>query len=123
VVVFGCLLYVIEGPDNGFTSIPMSIYWAVVTVTTVGYGDIVPTTLPGRFVASIGILIGYSILAIPTAIITSNLIEYTRKVAQTLKWSCQVCGGVDHALDAQFCKHCGAEMEVPDELREKAKAK
>jgi len=123
VVVFGCLLYVIEGPDNGFTSIPMSIYWAVVTVTTVGYGDIVPTTLPGRFVASIGILIGYSILAIPTAIITSNLIEYTRKVAQTLKWSCQVCGGVDHALDAQFCKHCGAEMEVPDELRDKAKAK
>ena len=73
VVVFGCLLYVIDGPEHGFVSIPMSIYWAVVTITTVGYGDVVPGAPMGRFVASIGILIGYSILAVPTAIVTSKL--------------------------------------------------
>jgi voltage-gated potassium channel len=120
VVVFGCLLYVIDGPEHGFVSIPMSIYWAVVTITTVGYGDVVPGTPMGRFVASIGILVGYSILAVPTAIITSKLWERlgSRKAAQTLAWNCQVCAGADHALDATYCKHCGAEMEVPDELRE-----
>lgn len=120
VVVFGCLLYVIDGPEHGFVSIPMSIYWAVVTITTVGYGDVVPGTPTGRFVASIGILIGYSILAVPTAIVTSKLWERlgSRRAAQTLAWNCPVCSGVDHAIDAQHCKHCGADLEVPDELRE-----
>ena len=120
VVVFGCLLYVIDGPEHGFVSIPMSIYWAVVTITTVGYGDVVPGTPMGRFVASIGILIGYSILAVPTAIVTSKLWERlgSRRAAQTLAWNCPVCAGVDHAIDAQHCKHCGADLEVPDELRE-----
>lgn len=120
VVVFGCLLYVIDGPEHGFVSIPMSIYWAVVTITTVGYGDLVPGTPMGRFVASIGILIGYSILAVPTAIVTSKLWERlgTRRAAQTLAWNCKVCAGAHHALDAQFCKHCGADLEVPEELRE-----
>ena len=120
VVVFGCLLYVIDGPEHGFVSIPMSIYWAVVTITTVGYGDVVPGTPTGRFIASIGILIGYSILAVPTAIVTSKLWERlgSRRAAQTLAWNCPVCAGVDHAVDAQHCKHCGADLEVPDELRE-----
>ena len=120
VVVFGCLLYVIDGPEHGFVSIPMSICWAVVTITTVGYGDVVPGTPMGRFVASIGILVGYSILAVPTAIITSKLWERlgSRRASQTLSWNCHVCAGADHALDARFCKHCGAEMEIPDELRE-----
>ena len=119
VVVFGCLLYVIDGPEHGFVSIPMSIYWAIVTITTVGYGDVVPGTPMGRFVASIGILVGYSILAVPTAIITSKLWERlgARRAAQTLAWNCQVCAGADHALDAAFCKHCGAEMDIPDEIR------
>jgi len=120
VVVFGCLLYVIDGPEHGFVSIPMSIYWAVVTITTVGYGDVVPGTPIGRFVASIGILIGYSILAVPTAIVTSKLWERlgSRRAAQTLAWNCPVCAGADHAIDAKHCKHCGADLEVPDELRE-----
>jgi voltage-gated potassium channel len=120
VVVFGCLLYVIDGPEHGFVSIPMSIYWAVVTITTVGYGDVVPGTPMGRFIASIGILVGYSILAVPTAIITSKLWERlgSRRASQVLAWNCHVCAGADHALDARFCKHCGAEMEIPDELRE-----
>ena len=98
----------------------MSIYWAVVTITTVGYGDVVPGTPMGRFVASIGILIGYSILAVPTAIVTSKLWERlgSRRAAKTLAWNCPVCAGVDHASDAQHCKHCGADLEVPDELRE-----
>jgi voltage-gated potassium channel len=98
----------------------MSIYWAVVTITTVGYGDVVPGTPMGRFIASIGILVGYSILAVPTAIITSKLWERlgSRRASQVLAWNCHVCAGADHALDARFCKHCGAEMEIPDELRE-----
>ena len=70
VVVFACIIYVIEGPAHGFTSIPLSIYWAVVTITTVGYGDLAPQTAPGRFVAGFGMLVGYSIIAVPTAIIT-----------------------------------------------------
>ena len=72
-VIFGCLLYVINGPEYGFVNIPMSMYWAVVTITTVEYGDVIPGTPMGRFVTSIGILIGYSILAVPTAILTGKL--------------------------------------------------
>jgi voltage-gated potassium channel len=121
VVVFACTIYVIEGPQHGFTSIPMSIYWAVVTITTVGYGDLIPQTNLGRFVASFGMLVGYSILAVPTAIITTKLWERlnTRKQA-LLNWNCPVCAMGDHALDASFCKHCGAELDIPAELREPA---
>ena len=75
VVVFACIIYVIEGPAHGFTSIPLSIYWAVVTITTVGYGDLVPQTAAGRFVAGFGMLVGYSIIAVPTALITRKLWE------------------------------------------------
>lgn len=118
VVVFACTLYVIEGPEHGFTSIPMSIYWAVVTITTVGYGDLVPQTNLGRFVASFGMLVGYAILAVPTAIITAKLWERlnTRKEA-LLNWNCPVCAMGGHAHDAKFCKHCGAELDIPVDLR------
>jgi len=119
VVVFACLIYVIEGPEHGFTSIPMSIYWAVVTVTTVGYGDITPQTPVGRAIASMGMLVGYSILAVPTAIITTKMWErlHNRKT-RTLNWNCPICAQGDHALDAVYCKHCGAELDVPQELRD-----
>lgn len=121
VIVFACTIYVIEGPEHGFTSIPMSIYWAVVTITTVGYGDLIPQTSLGRFVASFGMLVGYSILAVPTAIITTKLWERlnTRKQAQ-LNWNCPVCAMGNHAQDANYCKHCGAELDVPAELRHPA---
>lgn len=119
VVVFACTIYVIEGPEHGFTSIPMSIYWAVVTITTVGYGDLIPQTNLGRFIASFGMLVGYSILAVPTAIITTKLWERLNNRKQMLlNWNCPVCAMGDHALDASFCKHCGAELDVPAELRQ-----
>ena len=73
VVIFGALIFVIEGPENGFTSIPHSIYWAIVTITTVGYGDMVPQTAIGKAIASLTMLLGYSILAVPTGIITAEL--------------------------------------------------
>lgn len=119
VVLFACLIYVIEGPEHGFTSIPMSIYWAVVTITTVGYGDLIPQTPLGRSLASFGMLVGYSILAVPTAIITTKLWERlnSRRVA-TLNWNCPVCALGGHARDAHYCKHCGAELDVPEDLRE-----
>lgn len=123
IIVFACIIYVIEGPDNGFVSIPISIYWAVVTITTVGYGDLVPQTPTGRFVASFGMLVGYSIIAVPTAIITRKLwerINEQRERQPTLPWNCPVCAKQGHSLDAQFCRHCGAALDVPSDVREQA---
>lgn len=118
--IFGSLLCVVEGPGHGFSSIPMSIYWATVTITTVGYGDVVPQTPLGRTIASGGMLIGYSILAVPTAIITAKLWERLRERQQkmVLAWNCPVCAGADHASDAEYCKHCGAALDVPEEVRQ-----
>jgi len=123
VVVFACVIYVIEGPAHGFVSIPVSIYWAVVTITTVGYGDLVPQTPAGRFVASFGMLVGYSIIAVPTAIITRKLwerINEQRNAHPVLPWNCPVCAKQGHQIDAYFCKHCGSELDVPDDVRERA---
>jgi len=120
VVVFACVIYVIEGPKNGFDSIPMSIYWAVVTITTVGYGDLVPQTPAGRFIAGFGMLVGYSIIAVPTAIITRELwerINARQDPLPTLNWNCPVCAKSDHSLAAMFCQHCGSELDVPTEVR------
>ena len=96
VVIFACLLYVIEGPRNGFTSIPMSIYWAIVTITTVGYGDVTPQTDLGRALAAMGMLIGYSILAVPTAIITRETVGPAQQPQSqiNINWNCpRVHGG------------------------------
>lgn len=123
IIVFACIMYVIEGPKNGFVSIPMSIYWAVVTITTVGYGDLVPQTPAGRFIASFGMLVGYSIIAVPTAIITRKLwerINEQRERRPTLRWNCPVCAKQGHSIDAQFCLHCGAALDVPSDIRQQA---
>jgi len=112
------LIYVIEGPEHGFTSIPYSIYWAIVTITTVGYGDITPQTDLGRAIAAFGMLVGYSIIAVPTAIITTKLWErLSHRKPVYLAWNCPVCANGQHALDADYCKHCGAQLDVPPELR------
>ncbi len=118
-IIFGSLMYVAEGPEHGFTSIPMSIYWAIVTITTVGYGDMIPQTPLGRAIASAGMLVGYSIIAVPTAIITAKLWERLndRNRREVLRWNCPVCAGADHAIDAEYCKHCGAALDCPEELR------
>jgi len=116
-IIFGCLIYVLEGPESGFTSIPISIYWAIVTITTVGYGDVVPVTTAGRAISAMGMLIGYSIIAVPTAIVTTKLYERLNRRSNNLDWNCPNCAMTGHTRDANYCKHCGANLEVPDQLR------
>ncbi|TNV13791.1 ion transporter [Buttiauxella sp. B2] len=107
-VTAGALMYSIEGAVNGFTSLGVSVYWAVVTVATVGYGDITPHTSLGRLVASLLILIGYSVIAIPTGILTAQMTaELQRK---RLERKCSHCHQQDHEVNALFCKSCGAEL-------------
>jgi voltage-gated potassium channel len=108
VLIFGALMYVVEGDENGFTNIPVSIYWAVVTLSTVGFGDIVPQTVVGRVIASILMLMGYAIIAVPTGIVTVELSAATRTASNTQ--SCPSCGASDHDNDARHCKHCGAKL-------------
>lgn len=110
VVVIGSLMYIIEGPENGFTSIPKSIYWAIVTVTTVGYGDVAPNTVLGQIIASLLMITGYAIIAVPTGIITT---EMGRAKETKIKLNTQVCRKCHHHLhddDASFCKKCGADL-------------
>lgn len=106
VVLLGTLMYVVEGPENGFTSIPHSIYWTIVTITTVGYGDIVPQTAIGKWVASIVMLSGYAIIAVPTGIVT---VELTRQ-SQTSSASCSNCNHVNPA-NSQYCNLCGSPIQ------------
>lgn len=108
VVVYGALMYVIEGPDNGFTSIPMSIYWAVVTLTTVGFGDIVPHTALGKALATIVMITGYSIIAVPTGIFTAELASAMRQ--DSLQHSCPSCDKPSHEPNAAFCSRCGSQL-------------
>ncbi len=108
VVILGSLIYVIEGGENGFTSIPRGIYWAIVTLTTVGYGDISPQTPLGQFVAALVMILGYSILAVPTGIISA---EMTSALGQNLNTqACPACGAENHDDDARFCKYCGEAL-------------
>lgn len=113
VVVFAAMMYVVEGPANGFTSIPASMYWAVVTMATVGYGDIAPQTGLGRFLASVLILIGYSVIAVPTGIYTAELTSGVREPASgpaRAARSCPHCGLPGHEPAARFCRGCGQPL-------------
>jgi voltage-gated potassium channel len=108
VVIFGSLMYVLEGEKNGFTSIPRSVYWAVVTLTTVGYGDISPKTSFGQVLAAIIMIMGYAIIAIPTGIVT---VEMTRSSSKKISTRvCQECGLEGHDYDAVYCKGCGSKL-------------
>jgi len=108
VVVIGTLLYVIEGEENGFTSIPVGIYWAVVTLTTVGYGDISPKTPVGQTLAAAVMIIGYGIIAVPTGIVTVEIAQAVRKPVSTQ--ACPDCSSQGHDVDAVHCKYCGAKL-------------
>lgn len=109
VVIIGALMYVIEGEEHGFTNIPVSIYWAIVTLTTVGYGDLSPRTPLGQMLASIVMVIGYGIIAVPTGIVSVELAQAVRE--QNLKTQlCSGCGAEVHDLDARYCKYCGANL-------------
>jgi voltage-gated potassium channel len=108
VVVFGSLMYLIEGEEHGFTSIPRGIYWAIVTLTTVGYGDISPQTPTGQALAAIIMIMGYSIIAVPTGIVTAELTQLRQQKVSTQ--ACRACSAEVHDSDAKFCKYCGAEL-------------
>jgi len=113
VVIFGSIVYLVEGEENGFTSIPVSIYWAIVTLTTVGYGDISPKTPFGQALASFIMILGYSIIAVPTGIVTVELANAQRGKEEQLR-VCPECLTEDHDLDARFCKHCGEKFRQKD---------
>lgn len=109
VTIIGTLMYIVEGPQNGFVSIPVSIYWAIVTITTVGFGDITPTTPFGQIIASLLMLTGYAIIAVPTGIITSELSRNNRNGNRKTK--CDTCGCEITDPAANFCSLCGKELK------------
>jgi len=111
IVVVGALMYIIEGPENGFVSIPESMYWAVVTVSTVGYGDISPQTPYGKTLASMLMIVGYGIIAVPTGIITSEIALVDRKAREAkTSATCVTCGRKSHKEDAVYCDKCGGKL-------------
>jgi len=112
VTIVATLMYLIEGPQHGFTSIPRSVYWSVVTMTTVGYGDIAPQTTLGQVLAVLVMLVGYSIIAVPTGIVSAEMV---RSVRQTRERRCAACGGDGHADGARFCQHCGHPLGPAEE--------
>jgi voltage-gated potassium channel len=110
VVIFGSLMYLIEGPQRGFTSIPRGVYWSIVTLTTVGYGDITPTTPLGQALSAVIMIMGYGIIAVPTGIYASELTHVIQRRRQVLV--CPSCQLVGHEDDASFCKRCGTNLSA-----------
>jgi len=108
VLIMGAAMYAIEGAESGFTSIPRGIYWAVVTVTTVGYGDIAPRTVAGQATAALAMILGYSLIIIPTGIFSTELARLSAKAVTTQ--SCPSCVAEGHDPDAVFCRICGAHL-------------
>jgi len=112
VLLLGTAMYVVEGPQNGYTSIPTSVYWAIVTTTTVGYGDVTPHTDLGKFIASVMMLLGWGILAVPTGIVTAEMTVQRQRLASRppTTRTCHECLSEGHEPDARFCKDCGARL-------------
>ncbi len=106
-IILGTIMYMIEGEENGFTSIPRSVYWAIVTLTTVGFGDIAPQTPLGQFIASIIMILGYGVIAIPTGIVSSEIAKNTNKIDSNTQ-SCPSCLKDTHKDNAKFCDDCGS---------------
>ncbi len=113
VIIFGSIMYLVEGEENGFTSIPRSVYWAIVTLTTVGYGDIAPRTAVGQAIAAIIMICGYGIIAVPTGIVSAEMVRAGRKKTRiNTRASCPACGHGTHESDAAYCRHCGTKLET-----------
>ena len=108
ITIIGTLMYLIEGEEHGFTSIPVGIYWAIVTLTTVGYGDITPLTDLGKFISAIVMILGYAIIVVPTGIFSAQIIQAARKHQDT--YTCPECNVAGHDPDAGFCNRCGTEF-------------
>ena len=109
-VLLGTIMYLVEGPANGFNSIPHSVYWTIVTLTTVGYGDISPQTGMGQFIATFVMIIGYGIIAVPTGIVTVEYYKQRRKKGQGDIFACKDCNATDHMDEANHCYNCGSEL-------------
>ncbi len=110
VIIIGALMYLIEGGSNDrFSSIPRGVYWSVVTLTTVGYGDITPTTDVGQFISAIVMIMGYAIIAVPTGIVSAEFVQEAKKL-NTNTQACRYCGLEGHANDAVYCKYCGEQL-------------
>jgi voltage-gated potassium channel len=117
VLVVGALMYLVEGPEHGFDSIPTSAYWAIVTLTTVGYGDISPQTPWGRLLASLLMILGYGVIAVPTGIVTTELVRAgDRQAGRTpgARRRCPHCRSGDHVMEASFCHQCGGRLAADD---------
>jgi len=110
VLIMGSAMYLIEGEQNGFTSIPKSVYWAIVTITTVGYGDIAPQTELGQTLAAIVMLLGYGIIIVPTGMFSAEIINSSREASQRLNLPCPSCQLQSHEVDSHFCRRCGSQL-------------
>ncbi|MEM0991708.1 MAG: ion transporter [Bacteroidota bacterium] len=115
VTIIGAIMYLVEGnyENSSFTSIPKSVYWAIVTLTTVGYGDITPTTHLGQFLSAVVMILGYAIIAVPTGIVSAEIIEQTKEI-QNNSQACRYCSREGHDDDAVFCKYCGNILNDPE---------
>jgi voltage-gated potassium channel len=113
VTILGSAMYLIEGEQAGFTSIPRSVYWAIVTMTTVGYGDITPQSVPGQTLAAIVMILGYAIIAVPTGIVTAEIVEAARNKPLTSR-TCMSCLSEGHLMSARYCRECGARFDEPE---------
>lgn len=112
-IILGTLMYLFEGSQKGgFTSIPKSVYWAIVTLTTVGYGDITPQTFMGQIISSVIMILGYAIIAVPTGIVSGEFIQESKYKKEYAKQVCRDCGETDHARDANYCRKCGGELMI-----------
>ena len=107
-LIMGAAIYVIEGEANGFTSIPRGVYWAIVTITTVGYRDVTPHTVLGQAVAAMAMVLGYSLIIIPTGIFAMEMVRVGQR--EISNEACPGCGRQGHEAHAAFCKHCGAAL-------------
>ncbi|MBI5278685.1 MAG: ion transporter [Burkholderiales bacterium] len=114
VLVLGTLLYVVEGPQHGFKNIPTSVYWAITTITTVGFGDITPKTDLGRLIASVMMLIGWGTLAVPTGIVTAEMTMRRHVQPPGFVRACRACGASGYGPEARFCQMCGTALPAPE---------
>ncbi|MGO4822133.1 MULTISPECIES: ion transporter [unclassified Flavobacterium] len=110
-IIIGSIMYVVEGKESGFTSIPAGIYWTIVTLTTVGYGDISPVTPLGQFIASFVMILGYGIIAVPTGIVTAEIAKSVNKPTNKIQKPCSGCGTEEHPENAIYCHHCGHQLQ------------
>ncbi len=108
--ILGTVMYLVETPESGFTSIPISIYWAIVTLTTVGYGDIAPQSVLGQVIASIIMIIGYAVIAVPTGIVGSEIVKLDNSNNKVSTQACPSCSSEGHDIDAIHCKYCGEKL-------------